>query len=86
MNHPMMKCGHAANAVDTKTGNPCCVICSGIDPGADVIDDSPPNLNNRLAKCSCCNKTELSNTELAFFKYRSEGKLDSYYCGCRGWD
>ena len=29
---PMMKCGHAANAKDTVTGKPVCVICMGLPP------------------------------------------------------
>jgi hypothetical protein len=47
----MMKCGHAANAIKTKTGEPCCVICAG-RPEADEIDDSPPDLSERKARCA----------------------------------
>ena len=51
MTKPMMKCGHAANAVEGKTGKPSCVICVGIHPGAMEIDDSPPDLSKRKARC-----------------------------------
>ena len=49
---PMMKCGHAANAVKTGTDIPVCVVCYGIVPGADVVDDSPPDLSGRFAECA----------------------------------
>lgn len=48
---PMMKCGHAANAVNGATGGPTCAICIGIDPGAEVVDDAPPDLTGRTARC-----------------------------------
>ena len=88
---PMMKCGHAANSVNRKTGDPVCVICIGIDPGADVIA-STPDLTGRTAKCgynnpgTSCNATAPSDPHLAFFGYRPEKEFDEYYCGCRGWD
>ena len=47
---PMMKCGHAANAYNLDTGEPSCVICQG-DPGADQIEENPPDLTNRKARC-----------------------------------
>ena len=50
-NPPMMKCGHAANATDGKTGAPCCVICHGL-PGATQVDDTPPDLSQRMARCA----------------------------------
>lgn len=46
---PMMKCGHAANA--TREGEPVCVVCIGVDPGATVIDTAP-DLTGRVARCS----------------------------------
>lgn len=80
----MMKCGHAANAENGK-GDPCCVICYGIVPGADEIDDSPPSLEGRMSKC--CNKSIVpSSPSLAFFKHYPDREFDSHYCGCRGWD
>lgn len=85
---PMMKCGHAANAVRSGTNDPVCVICMGIDPGADRVDNSPSDFAGRMASCSYCRR-ERSSSEferLAFFKYRPDSKTDSYYCGCRGWD
>jgi hypothetical protein len=82
MSQPLMMCGHAANA--THNGDPACVICVGIDPGALVIDASPPDLTGRLAKCSYCGSERPSSTDLPFFEHRESG--DYYYCGCRGWD
>lgn len=68
----MMKCGHAANAVDGN-GKPCCVICVGINPGATVVDKETPDLTDRVSMCADCKKTVPSSTELAFFEYRGEG-------------
>lgn len=73
MNNPiMMKCGHAANAIDEK-GNPCCVICISINKEAEQIEDNPPDLKGRLAKCGCCKNKEKSSFGLAFFEYRGPG-------------
>ena len=80
----MMKCGHAANA--TRGGKPVCVICYGISPGADEVDESPPDLTGRVAKCTSCSRTAPSRTSLAFFAHRPDAEMDSYYCGCWGWD
>lgn len=87
---PMMKCGHSANAVNSK-GDPSCIICLGIHPGAEEIDENAPSLVSRKATCSYCGKAVPSNSNLAFFEYRGQGtrhesSTDSYYCGCRGWD
>lgn len=87
----MMKCGHAANATDRKTGKPVCVICVGISPGATEIDDSPPDLLERRARCSYygfgrCESEGPSSPELAFFEHKPEKDHDSFYCGCRGWN
>ena len=82
---PMMKCGHAANAVRSD-GSPGCVICIGFHPGADVIDDEAPSLEGRRAICSDCSKTVPSGTHLAFFEHRPLLPTDDYYCGCHGWD
>lgn len=51
MNNPLMKCGHTANGID-KDGKPVCVICFGIRPGAIEIDETPPDLTNRRARCT----------------------------------
>lgn len=48
---PMMKCGHSANAINGH-GNPSCVICVGIHPGAEIIDDNPSDLTGRKARCT----------------------------------
>lgn len=48
---PMMKCGHAANS--TSNGKPSCVICFGCEGELNIIvDDSPPDLSQRKARCS----------------------------------
>ena len=85
---PLMKCGHAANAVqDTPNGRkPACVICAGISPGWDEIDESQPSLEGRESQCSYCKRKEDSDLGLAFFEYRPNKEHDKYYCGCRGWD
>lgn len=76
---PMMKCGHEANA--TYNGKPCCVICAGILPHAYVIDESPPDLSGRTAKCAYCGKEQPSNPErLAFFEYCGENSIEATYC------
>ena len=80
---PMMKCGHAANA--ECDGKPCCVICIGLNPGAEIVDDMP-DLSTRKAKCGYCGREAQSSTSLAFFSHRPGQPCDSYYCGCFGWD
>jgi hypothetical protein len=81
---PMMKCGHAANGT-THSGKPCCVICAGIHPGADVVVDEP-DLTGRVAKCSDCGCEVKSDMGLPFFEYRPTRKFDVFYCGCRGFE
>lgn len=89
---PMMKCGHASNAVqrlDDGTTIPVCVICASIDPGARVIDDSPPSFEGRTARCSyfrTCGHSKPSGPGLAFFEHVPTAEFDRYYCGCHGWD
>lgn len=83
---PMMKCGHASQGIMSQTGRPVCTCCHGLREGADVVDDNPPSLEGRKAKCSYCGNKRDSNTNLAFFGYRSDKEFDEYYCGCRGWD
>jgi hypothetical protein len=85
---PMMKCGHSANGFTELPGGerkPCCVICSGLTAGADEIDETPPNLEGRLAKCSCGAEVA-SNERLPFFRHHPEYAKDEFYCGCSGWD
>lgn len=84
---PMMKCGHAANAVRTGTNEPICVICIGIHPGADQVDDNPPNLTGRKACCAYGKHAIVDSTpNLAFFEHKPDKEMDEYYCGCHGWD
>jgi len=85
----LMKCGHVNNAVDSN-GQPCCVICAGITPGAEIVDkeiiEDTDGLEGRIAKCSDCSSTTASSWTLPFFEYCPDKDHDSYYCGCYGWD
>lgn len=83
MNHPLMKCGHAANS--TSNGKPSCVICAGIIKDNEVIDQIV-DLTGRFAKCAYGGSVVPSSMDLAFFEYRPNEKEDIYYCGCYGWD
>jgi hypothetical protein len=84
MINPLMKCGHTAQAM--MGSKPVCVVCYGIVDGANEIDDTPPDLTGRFAKCFQCGKTRESDYKLAFFQHRPDCEYDSYYSGCRGWD
>lgn len=79
MTTPMMKCGHAANA--TCEGKPCCVIC-----GEHTVDDNPPSLEGRTAKCYCGTSEPSDPSRLAFFEYLPNKPHDKFYCGCDGWN
>lgn len=80
----LMKCGHSAQG-RKGNGRPVCVICYGLDPGADQVADSP-DLSSRDARCYYCKRVTKSNVELPFFTYQPEDPLDDYYCGCHGWN
>jgi len=94
----MMGCGHASNAVSA--GEPVCVICVGIVPGAREVV-AGPDLTGREAHCSYHTPGRYgrgaverdgrhawtpSRDSLAFFEYRPDAATDLYYCGCFGWD
>lgn len=68
----LMKCGHVANGIQSDTGDPVCVICLGITPLAKVVDDNPPALIGRTAKCGC-GAIAPSSTDLPFFDYKGPG-------------
>ena len=77
----MMMCGHAANAIQSETGEPVCVICWGLTELAKIVDENPPALIGRTAKCGC-GATEPSSTTLAFFDYKGPGsKSATDRCG-----
>ena len=80
---PLMKCGHTANATDSK-GNPCCVICSGIDVGAVIVENSPPDISGRTAKCLQCKKEVPSDFSLPFFELgawlETSPRFEDYKC------
>lgn len=79
----MMACGHAANGVNAH-GQSLCVICVGIDPGAET-PVADPDLTGRVSRCSYCNNQRSSSLGLAFFEHRPDGDHDLHYDGCRGW-
>jgi hypothetical protein len=81
----MMKCGHTPNAKDVH-GNPVCVICIGINPLAEEIDTSPPSLEGRIARCNTCGSQRESAYNLPFFQKLDTKNIDTFYCGCYGWD
>lgn len=83
---PMMACGCAANATDAKTGKPCCIIHSGLNPGADTVVEAPDLTGRKAACCYGDHNIVDSSVNLAFFKYKPNSKMDEYYCGCYGWD
>lgn len=64
----MMACGHSQNAVAKREGGniPACVIC-----GTTQVAEAP-NLEGRMAKCSCGSKVP-SQMSLAFFEFKGEG-------------
>lgn len=43
-------------------------------------------LTDRKAKCKYCDMISKSNKILPFFKAEPEEVMDSYYCGCRGFN
>ena len=88
MTSPMMKCGHAANAMLDEDGKKCpaCAICAGINPGAYVVDADAPSLEGRFARCHGEKSQVPSSTELAFFRHSPDREFDTYYCGHGGWD
>jgi hypothetical protein len=80
---PLMVCGCVANAkvfMPDGSTKPACAIhnCS-------EVATNKPSLEGRVAQCTCGN-TAASSYSLPFFKYNKQGKQDSYYCGCWGWD
>lgn len=49
MEHPMMKCGHAANSIGSRGDLryvPACAICDCFE-----VDATPPSLEGRTARC-----------------------------------
>lgn len=89
MSNPMMKCGHAANAVVVAGNAPFCAICACGD-----VDEKPASLAGRMAKCTYLKKRNgkphdgavLSSVDLPFFESKPDEPFDAYYCGCWGWD
>ena len=84
--YPLMKCGHVAQGIDNKTGKPVCVICIGLNDGADKPVDETPSFEGRKARCFYCKQVVPSHMTLPFFEYKPKEVFDEYYCGCHGWD
>jgi len=82
MTKMMMKCGHLSTG--TSNEKPCCVVCAPTAEAFEVVQ--PPELKGRKAVCSCCGREKPSTTDLPFFGYCPDIAVDTYYCGCRGWD
>jgi len=79
----LMRCGHIANAVHD--GKPCCAICVPKKEAFEIAEELP-DIKNREAKCSDCDRVVKSEITLPFFEYLPDQKYDRYYCGCRGWE
>ena len=84
MNHPLMKCGHVAMALDSNN-KPVCPMCIDIVDGADEVDENQPDLTGRQAMCECGCIVQ-SSYKLPFFFHKPESEYDEYYCRCMGWD
>jgi hypothetical protein len=46
----------------------------------------PFEINDRKAKCLYCEQLSKTNPILPYFEAKEHEPLDTYYCGCRGWD
>lgn len=77
METKLMKCGCVANAT-RGTGEWVCLTHN------ETTELEKPSLEGRTASCGYCSKKTKSDYGLPFFSLR-EG-VDSYYCGCFGWD
>lgn len=42
--------------------------------------------DDRLAICTYCSRLSKSDKDLPFFKERKESPMDSFFCGCRGFN
>lgn len=91
MSNILMKCGCVALATDSD-GRLVCPIHIGMTPTAEQVEDSPPSLDGRMAECSYCSNKRPSDYSLPFFQsgrwHRGvlDSSIDTFYCGCRGWD
>lgn len=86
MPNVLMKCGCVAQA--TCQGKPVCSSHFTLTEDGKTPEDNMPDLSNRQAKCSYCGGVaESKNWErLPFFSYNKNRTIDSYHCGCRGWN
>lgn len=83
---PMMKCGHAANATTTRDGEtiPCCVICvmvPGLGDDGITVDDDPPDLSERRARCAYYGKPT-SKKKWRSTNESNHGCRDKEVCDC----
>jgi hypothetical protein len=87
--HPMMTCGHAANAVCRSNHGitydppiPSCAICSCTE-----VAERSPSLDGRMARCAyyrtCKSELPSHPERLAFFEYLGPGSRTSIeMCKC----
>lgn len=93
---PMMKCGCRAQGTTSPDNNPVCVIHVGFTPDAEIVNENPPDISGRKARCSYYGshcKSEANSdgsgsrwNSLPFFVSQPTEEYDQYYCGCWGWD
>lgn len=81
----LMRCGCAAQGfrVDEDGGKTeCCITHGCTEPAPE------PDLSGRYAVCALggTHGRVPSSLSLAFFEYRPDREVDTYYCGCFGWD
>lgn len=78
----LLSCGCTATAKDGQTGELVCLWHTS----KPVEAHEEPDLTNRKARCGQCGKTAPSDLKMPYFKYRADQDLDTYYCGCFGWN
>ena len=83
----LMKCGHLANALNM--GKPLCLFCepkkAAFQVDREIVNEFE-GLEGRFAVCRWCNKRVKSRWSLPYFEPCPKEAVDSYYCGCGGWD
>jgi hypothetical protein len=84
-----MKCGCVALANDANDKSVCPVhVGTNQDADARAVDQNAPDLSERTARCPYCKSQRPSDYSLPFFELARplSEDMDSFYCGCRGWE
>lgn len=97
----LMKCGHVANATSGGEPVCVIDAGTPRDADARTVAPEP-DLTGRKSECGTCSRVENSDGtradgtrmwrgSLPFLRLRPDydeaaGRLDSHYCGCRGWN